>query len=85
MEVPGSNSSKGFFDIFCTPFLPRGDCSIRVSRSHKFTLGWFLLYNFVAVTILLFKLSKGTAKMISLQAIPILSLPCNRDISSIFF
>ena len=24
---------KFFFDIFCTPFLPRGDCSIRVSRS----------------------------------------------------
>ena len=38
MEVPGSNSGKFFFDIFCTPFLPRGDCSIRVSRSHDFTL-----------------------------------------------
>ena len=33
MEVPGSNSGKFFSDIFCTPFLPRGDCSIRVSRS----------------------------------------------------
>ena len=39
MEVPGSNSGKlFFFDIFCTPFLPRGDCSIRVSRSRDFTL-----------------------------------------------
>ena len=27
MEVPGSNSGKFFFDIFCTPYLPRGDCS----------------------------------------------------------
>ena len=33
MEVPGSNSGKFFSDIFCTPFLLRGDCSIRVSRS----------------------------------------------------
>ena len=38
MEAPGSNSGKFFFDIFCTPFLPRGDCSIRVSRSRDFTL-----------------------------------------------
>ena len=39
MEVPGSNSGKFvFFDIFCTPFLLRGDCSIRVSRSRDFTL-----------------------------------------------
>ena len=37
MEVPGSNSGMFFFDIFCTPFLPRGDCSIRVSRSQDFT------------------------------------------------
>ena len=38
MEVPGSNSGKFFFDIFYTPFLPRGDYSIRVSRSRNFTL-----------------------------------------------
>ena len=49
MEVPGLNSGKFFHDIFCTPFLPRGDCSIRVSRSHNFTLTWLLLYNLVAV------------------------------------
>ena len=67
MEVPGSNSSKFFFDIFCTPFLPRRDCSIRVSRSRDFTLALFLLYNLVAVPLLLFKLSKGTATVISLS------------------
>ena len=67
MEVPGSNSGKFFSDIFCTPFLPRSDCSIRVSQSHDFTLAWFLSYNFVAVTLLFFKLSKGTATMISLS------------------
>ena len=67
MEVPGSNSGKFFFSRhFCTPFLPRGDCSIRVSRSCDFTLAWFLLYNFVTLTLLLFKLSKGTATMINL-------------------
>ena len=30
MEVPGSISGKGVFDSFCTPFLPHGDCSIRL-------------------------------------------------------
>ena len=52
MEVPGSNSGKVFIsDMFCTPFLPCGDSSIRVSRFRDFTLVWFLLYNFVAVAI----------------------------------
>ena len=68
MEVPGSKSGNFFFDIFSTPFLPCGDCSIRVSRSHNFTFVWFLLYNFVAVILLLFKLLKGTATIISLSA-----------------
>ena len=27
-----------FFYIFCAPFLPRGDCPIRVSGSHDFIL-----------------------------------------------
>ena len=67
IEVPGSNSGKFFFDIFCTLFLPRGDYSIRVSRSHDFTLAWLLLYNFVTVTLLVFNLSKGTATMINLS------------------
>ena len=67
MEVPGSNPGKFFFKIFCIPFLPYSDCSIKVSRSHNFTLAWFLLYNFVAVTLLLLTLSKGTAMMISHQ------------------
>ena len=56
-----------FFQHFCTPFLPRSDCSIRGSPSHDFTLVWFLLYNFIIVTLLLFKLSKGTATMINLS------------------
>ena len=90
IEVPGSNSGN-FFDIFCTPFLPHGDCSIRVSRSRDFILAWVLLYNFVAVTLLLFKLSKDTATMINLylhtncQVISILGLPCIRDRSLIIF
>ena len=65
MEVPGLNSGK-FFDIVCAPFYPHGDCSIRVSRSHDFTLNGFYFYDFIAVTLLLFKLSKSTAMMISL-------------------
>ena len=67
MEVPGSNSGKVFIQHLLYTFLPRGDCSIRVSRSHNFTFVWFLLYNFVAVTLLLFELSEGTAMMISLS------------------
>ena len=38
MEVPGSNPAKVFLNIFCTPFLPRGECSIRLSQSCEFTL-----------------------------------------------
>ena len=65
MEAPGSNFGKVFLTFFVyTPFLPRGDCSIRVSLSRDFTFVWFLLYNLVVV---LFKLSKGTAMMISLS------------------
>ena len=67
MEVPGWNSGKLFFDIFCAHLLPHGDYSIRVSRSHDFTLVvWFLVYNFVAVSLLPFLPSKGTAAIISL-------------------
>ena len=57
MEVLGSNSGHYEFIFFrhflCTFFCP-SDCSIRVSRSRNFTLAWFLLYNFVAVSLLLF-------------------------------
>ena len=43
-----------FSTLFAHIFYPaRGDCSIRVSRSIDFTLAWFLLYNFVAVILLL--------------------------------
>ena len=62
MEVPGV-----FFLHFLHTFLPSDDCSIRVSQSRDFTIAWFLLYNFVAVTLLLFKLSKGTATIINLS------------------
>ena len=58
MEVPGSNSGKVLFDIFLYTFFTHGDCSIRVSRSHDLHC-LVLLYNFVAVTLLLFKLSKA--------------------------
>ena len=61
MEVPGLNSGM-FFQHFCAPFLLHGDCSIGVSQSHNFTLVCFLLYNYVAVTLLLFKPTKGTDK-----------------------
>ena len=87
MEVPGSNSGSFFGHFFCTPFLPCGDCSIRVSQSCDFMFVWFLLYNFVAVTLLLFKLSKGTVMMISLSTrqFSILGLPCSCDRSLIYF
>ena len=58
MEVLGSNSGHDEFIFFPTffmhLFLPPSDCSIRVSRSCDFTLARFLLYNFVAVSLLLF-------------------------------
>ena len=67
MEVPGSKSGKFFFRHFVHTFLPRSDCSNRVSQSRDFKHVWFLIYNFVAVILLLSKLSKGTATMISLS------------------
>ena len=57
MEVLGSNSSDDqliFSTYFMHLFLPPSDYSIRVSRSRNFTLARFLLYNFVAVRLLLF-------------------------------
>ena len=56
MEVVGSNSGHNefiFWTFFMYLFAP-SDCFIRVSRSHYFTLARFLLYNFVAVSLLLF-------------------------------
>ena len=57
MEVLGSNSGYDQFIFFSTffihLFLPPSDCSIRVSQSSDFTLAQFLLYNFVAVRLLL--------------------------------
>ena len=40
----GGPCSGKFFQHFCAPFLPWGDCSIRVSLSHDFTLVWFFLF-----------------------------------------
>ena len=58
MEVLGSNSGHDQFNFFSTFFmhffLPPSDCSITVSQSHDYTLAPFLLYNFVAVSLLLF-------------------------------
>ena len=50
MEVPGLNSGKFFFDIFCTLFLPRGDCSIRVCQFNTVILH---LLGFCFITLLL--------------------------------
>ena len=52
--------------------------SILNAQSYEPHASW-ALYNFVAVTLLLFKLSKGTATMINLsthQVISMLGLPC---------
>ena len=58
MEVLGLNSGHDQFIFFSTffyaPFFSPSDCSIRVSLSRDFTLSQFLLYNFVAVSLLLF-------------------------------
>ena len=56
IEVLGLNSGHDqfiFFNIFMH-FFPPSDCSIRVSRSCNFTIAQFLLYNFAAVSLLLF-------------------------------
>ena len=55
MEIFGSNSGHDqfIFSTFLCTFLPLSDCSIRVSRSYDFTLAGYLLYNFVAVSLLL--------------------------------
>ena len=42
MEVSGSNTGK-FLNIFPAPFLPRGDCSIRVFRPCDLQLFGFCL------------------------------------------
>ena len=53
------------FRHFCAPFLPRSDALLEYLDPVILHV-WFLLYNFVAVSLLLSKLSKGTATMISL-------------------
>ena len=65
MDVPGSNSSK-LFDIFVYLFYLTVTALLEYLSPVDYMLVWFLLYNFVTVTLLLFKLSKGTVMMISL-------------------
>ena len=63
MEVTGLNSGK----FFARLFYPAVNTLLEYLKSHDVTLAWFLLYNFVAVTLLLLKLSKDTATMVSLS------------------
>ena len=67
MEVPGSNTGKVFLTFFVHLFYPMVTALLRYLDPTILHLFVFLLYNFVAVTLLLFKLSKGTATMISLS------------------
>ena len=63
-------------------FLPHCDCSIRVSQPCDFTFFWFLFCNFVVVTPLCFKSTKGTVTMVN----PIFKLfPCVVDITPWIF
>ena len=66
MEVPSSNSGKFYFDIFVYLFYPELTALLEYLYPVILHLVGYALYNFVAVTLLLFKLSKGTATMISL-------------------
>ena len=44
MEIPGSNAGKLFSNILHAPFLPDGDCSIRIFQPHDLQLfGFFLV------------------------------------------
>jgi len=62
VEIAGSNSSQYFIFI-----QPRGDYSIRVSRSGpQFTQGWFLPCNLIAVTAICFKQQKVWATLADL-------------------
>ena len=68
MEVPGSNSGKFFFDIFAHLFYSTVTALLQyLDPVILHLLGFCFILQFVAVTLLLFKLSKGTATMISLS------------------
>ena len=54
MEVLGSNSGHDEVHFFRHFLIHLFAPTIRVSRSSDFTLARFLLYNFVAVSLLLF-------------------------------
>ena len=88
MEVPGLNSGKKFKNsaffvhliyLMVTALLEY------VSQFRAFTLIWFLLYDFLAITLLLFKifqkaLLRWSAYLLSIfQVIPILGLLYSYD------
>ena len=73
MVDPNSNSGKFSFQHFCAPFYPAVTFILEYfDPSILYTLIWFLLYKFVAVTLLLFKPSKG------IQLHTILAYNCRR-------
>ena len=64
---PGSNFGKVFLDIFVHLFYPVVTALLEYLNPTILHLLGFLLHNFVAIALLLFKLSKGIATMISLS------------------
>ena len=92
IEVPGSNSGKKFFRHFLCTFLPRGYCSIRVSRSCNFTHGWRFCYNSMTVSVILSNDKRFALRWLlhvqtDFQVISSNGLPSGRDKKSllIFF
>ena len=66
MEVPGSDSGNFFSTFFAHFFYPVVTALLEY-LDPTILHSWFLLYNLVAVTLLLFKLSKNATTMISLS------------------
>ena len=68
------------FNICCVPFIPVVTALLEY-RKYDFTFVWFLLYNFVAETLLLSNYQKALPSYLhtNFQVIPIVSLPCSCD------
>ena len=66
MEIPGLNPGKFFLTFLVHVFYPVVTALLEYLDTVNLHLFWFLLYNFVAVTLLLFKPSKVTAMMLRL-------------------
>ena len=64
--VKDAGVKYGGSDIFVHLFYPTVTALLEYLEYVILQLVWFLLYNFIAVNLLLLKLSKGTAMMISL-------------------